>query len=753
MRSFFFNWKDELERTRTEMEKTVFKPPKQQQRNAARVRPQSCSVGKVSHSTTTTTTGNGATLKDNNNTTTTTTSVLGLATQSVAEKENRQEPSVMEFVTKNELLPHDDSSVLIPASAATGNRSSNNMVEKNDDTTVCNKCKLLSCSNLVDELQKERDNTQSLKNEISRLNETAREMVHLSKLKTLQSNLDAERVRSQKLTQKISVLKSCLDKEKACTEELTLSLNAEKARGEEMSGGENSMLCSTTATDEMVAAYASLSEMEELKIALDKENACARELMAFSDEVRLSLNDEKKTTAHVEELLTFLSYAEALRLSLNREKDNVKALTRDLDAEKERMKGLVEEVSELQSSNLESASMLDMEALRSRLAEEKSRVNELLSSLALEKTEGERLRDETSSIQNSAAAITLDKENLKSSLDKEKAHTKELMSALDSEKIRNEKLKDEISNLNSIAMTTSKSLSDLEMLKSSLHKEQCCAEELMKENETQRLAAQEMSKELSVMNDHLIKARAVIKTTGIGIISPTSMEILPTTFNKSLQFHQPLPYRNEYNSDIMLDLPGLLDENRRLCKFGKQTVKCLQESVQAAKSIKAAANEMFVKQPVITTRKLGNAGGFSASTETMTTVPPRYNQQHLKTAIWRRSLNEEEEVMVNNTINGHKPIKDDAVVEEPSSNLGVTTVVASSNGGGLLEECGEQEGGKRQQQQKHITVFDSGKGCRNKAMGTVMREVSSLRHANDELKSIDLESVMPIESLNEQVCV
>ncbi len=676
-----------------EMEKSTLKPTKQKQWNAEQrnashgVHPQSLAVGNVPRSTTTTNTTilNGATiLKDNNKNVT---SLLGLATQSVAEKENRQGPAaVVGCVVKNEMLPRDDSSVQITASAtATGNRGSSNLIVEKDAAN--RKCKLLSHTNLIDELQKEREMTQSLKNEISRLNETASEMVRLSELTALQSNLDAEKVQSQKMARKVSLLQSCLDKEKDRTVELTLSLNSEKARSEEM-----------------VMVYASMSEMEELKIALDDENAC--ELATFSDEVRLSLNDDKKTVAHVNELLAFLSCVKTLRLSLNREKDNVKELSRDLDAEKERTSVLVEEVSELQSSRLESVSVLDMEALRSRLTEEKSRVCELLHSLALEKKEGERLRDELTSIQNSTALINVDQENLKCSLAEEKTHKKELMSALDSEKIRNIKLMDENSNLIAIAVATSKSLSGLEMLKSSFHEEQqCFSEEIMKVNETPRsLSAQElmMSKGggLLEVNDDVINSRPAAVTvntttsTGTEMVSPTSTGMLPTAFNKLLLFHQPPPYsRNECDSHTFLDLQGLLIENRRLCKFGRHTVKCLQEAVQVSKSISAsAANETFVKQPVIIPdgKLPHNAGGssFSASTtETLTSILPRYNQSH-------------------------------------------------------------------QQQKKQVAVFGSTRNCHcNKDLETLSKEVSCLRNANAELKSVDLERIMRIESLSDEVRV
>ncbi len=606
---------------------------KSKQQRTARIRPLSCSVRGISRSNTT---GNGEEepLKDTNNIP----PVLTLAIQSVAEKENREEEVVVtEQETEND-PPLEVPSVLIPAGAAS--HSSN---VKKDHVAIVNKRFKLSRSSLMDALRVEQSNVKDLKNEISRLNDAAaaHELDHLSELKTVQSNLDAE-----------------------------------KARNETLCG-------------EMT--YGSSFDMDELKLALDKESAaCAWEpstasLSSCLETLTLSLNGcEKKTGAHVKELMSLLLYAEALRSSLSTEKGNhIQALKRALDSEKEQRKELSEEISRLQSSTLEPASMLDMETLRSRLNEEKSRINELMSSLAAEKAEGEKFRAAAAAVEEMVSLS--DMEKLQSSLDKEKAHTQDLVAALNAEKTRSEELTDKISKLQATAIEMIP-LSDVEALKSSLHKEQCCVQELSKEYSAQCSAAEAMSKELAEMGKNLAEARTFIKTTGIGIISPTTMEIFPLV-NKSFQ---PLPlYSSEYNTtydtgNVVFDLPSLLNENRRLCKFGKQTVKHLQD----ATAVQAVAKSMKVTDEV----------GFSASTEETETSDHR------------------------------------------------NSVVAAANAAPF-------EGYMSQPQQKQTAVLDLGKGQRNKALGTIMREVSSLRRANEGLKSIDLGRVMRIESLSEQVRV
>ncbi len=588
----------ELERTHTEIEKGASKYKQQQKAAAVSVHPALSHVGRrVPLSMTT---RNGAALKENNPT-----SILALATQSVAEKDIRRDVDVME---------HSN-------------------VEKDGSAIAVNvKRKGLSRrSSLMEALRVEQRSVIDLKNEISQLNATAHrcEMVHSSELVTLQSNLDTEKKRNETLTDKISNLQSYLNNEKARTQELT---------------DEISMLHSTAvSTIEMSSPYASSLEVKEMRLAIHKENACARELMDgnadFSSDLEtlilLYANDSKKTISQVKELAAFLPYAEALRLSLIKAKVHEGMLVCTLDKEKDQREKLAGEMSRLQSSALEKVSMLDMEALRSRLDEEKSRVKEFISSLDAEKVEserlrkenvairflnsehaeGERLRDEFSTTLRVGSVVTdvetvplSAMEKLQSSLDVEKAQTHEIMSALDAEKIRSKNLTAELSLLRSSATVEMVPLSDVQVLKTSLHEEQCHTQELMKENATQSLAAQEMSKELEVVSQRLVEARTFIKSAGIGIISPITMEILPIVNNKHLH-RPPSPYADVMTSEF--DLSRLLDENRRLCKFGKQTVKRLQDAVavqassSSSSSIKATDNM---------------SGGLSAITDT-TVVP------------------------------------------------------------------------------------------------------------------------------------
>ncbi len=402
-------------------------------------------------------------------------------------------------------------------------------------------------SSLMEALRVEQWSVIDLKNEISQLNATAHrcEMVHSSELVTLQSNLDTEKKRNETLTDKISNLQSYLNNEKARTQELT---------------------------DEMSRLQSS---------ALEK----------------VSMLD-----------------MEALRSRLDEEKYRVKEFISSLDAEKVESERLRKENVAIRLNTRDMVLPSEMEALTLLLVEEKARVEELTLSLNSEHAEeGERLRDEFSTTLRVGSVVTdvetvplSDMEKLQSSLDVEKAQTHEIMSARDAEKIRSKNLTAELSLLRSSSATVEMvPLSDVQVLKTSLHEEQCHTQELMKENATQSLAAQEMSKELEVVSQRLVEARTFIKSAGIGIISPITMEILLIVNNKHLH-RPPSPYADVMTSEF--DLSRLLDENRRLCKFGKQTVKRLQDAAAiraSSSSIKATDNM---------------SGGLSAITDT-TVVP------------------------------------------------------------------------------------------------------------------------------------